>query len=696
MTAITIGAVLYWMSIEHNRKSAEDSRIMISGGLAGVDASLKKVTVDYSWWQDAVDNIASDNSDWIHRNMGTAVTGSATVDLLVLVQPDGSTKYGWKKGGEDTPDPAVLDRAVVERMVASLAGVSAGDVQANTQFSYVGDDLYLLGAARVSSEETRKADPKRLPINIMGFLFDQERISNLGKPFLTDDLKLSKEVAPGQLSLPLKHSNGDVVTNLVWTPPAPGMQMLQRSVVPVSLTLGIFAILAMFAATGAHRSAHELARKEADSYRAARTDSLTSLPNRFHFTERLRKRAMKEACRKGRLAVLFLDIDGFKNVNDTIGHAGGDELICTLAKRISKVLPEDAFMARVGGDEFNILIQSNEPENAAESAALDIVKAVRRDMEVMNKAFSVSTSVGFAISAADLTPEEVVRRADVAMYQGKNTKAGLPIVYRPEYETNMQKNKKIEDALRAALGNNEISVHYQPIVSAGDGELQLVEALVRWNSEELGPMSPSVFIPIAEESGLINTLGSYVFRQACEDMVTMPGLKVSINVSPVQLRDPMLVERFLGIIEHTGASPKRIEIELTEGIVVSHPEIARERLLQLKEAGFSISLDDFGTGFSSIGYLRQLPFDKLKIDRSFVMDLETDHESAALVQSLAGLGRALNLAVVAEGVETEEQARMVHLAGCCLIQGYFYSKPLPFDELRVWRKNKQPELRLTA
>jgi len=692
VTAVTIGTVLYWMSTEHNRQSAEDSQVMIQGGLAGIDTSLRKVTVDYSWWGDAVDNVTAENLEWIYSNMGSGVTESSTMDLLVIVQPDGSIKYGWKKGGDETPDPTILDRAVVDRMVASLVDLPVSDVQAKTQFALVGNNLYLLAAARVSPDKLENADPKQLPINIMGFLFDVERVANLGKSFLIDDLKLSNEIAPGQMSIPLKRGNGEAITNLVWIPPAPGIQMLQRSVLPVSLTLGIFAILAMYAAVGARRSAMELSIKEADSYLAARTDSLSNLPNRFHFTERLSERAMKEACRNGQLAVIFLDIDGFKNVNDTIGHAGGDELICELARRISKILPKEAFLARVGGDEFNILMVSNKPEKAAESAALGIINAVRRDIEVMDKVFSITTSVGFAISAVDLTTEEVVRRADVAMYEAKNTKAGLPIIYRAEYESNMLENKKIEEALRVALDNNEINVHYQPIVRSTGGELQLVEALVRWTSKEFGPMSPAVFIPIAEASGLISKLGAYVFRQACEDMVTMPGLKVSINVSPVQLRDPMLVKRFLGIAEHTGASPKRIEIELTEGIVVSHPEIAREKLMQLKQAGFSISLDDFGTGFSSIGYLRQLPFDKLKIDRSFVMDLETDPESAALMLSIASLGRALNLSVVAEGVETDEQAKLVHLAGCDLMQGYLFSKPLPFDELRVWRKNKKPDV----
>ncbi|MDH3194753.1 MAG: EAL domain-containing protein, partial [Hyphomicrobiales bacterium] len=210
-----------------------------------------------------------------------------------------------------------------------------------------------------------------------------------------------------------------------------------------------------------------------------------------------------------------------------------------------------------------------------------------------------------------------------------------------------------------------------------------VEALLRWNSAELGPVSPVTFIPIAEEAGLIVDIGKFVLQQACADMASWPGLKVNVNVSPAQLRDPMFVENVIGIVELADINPRRIEIELTEGIVVSHPELARQKLEQLKAAGFTIALDDFGTGFSSIGYLRQLPFDKLKIDRSFVADVGTSDRANSLLQSLVTLGDALDLNVVAEGVETADQARLIHLLGCELLQGFFFAKPMPIAELRA-------------
>jgi diguanylate cyclase (GGDEF)-like protein len=428
-----------------------------------------------------------------------------------------------------------------------------------------------------------------------------------------------------------------------------------------------------------------LGRKEAESYESARTDSMTQLPNRFHFVEALGRLSTRVANEKGEMAVIFLDIDGFKNVNDTIGHAGGDDLICQIAQRLETVLPEKAFLARVGGDEFNLLLSGKEISSQVKTVAQDCIDEIQKDFRVKGRIFRMSVSVGYAISEGGQTScEEVVRRADVAMYLAKSRNPGEPVAYDKEYESNLFKNKQIDDALRTAMNAGEVLVRYQPIVNAGTGKMEMAEALVHWNSEHLGPMSPAQYIPIAEESGLIVPLGLYVFQRVCEDLAEHPDLKVSVNLSPIQLLDPLLTDNLLTIVESTGVDTSRIELELTEGIVVSHPGLAREKLETLKAAGFGIVLDDFGTGFSSIGYLRQFPFDKLKIDRSFISGVETDVESLNLMKSIASLGRALDLTVVAEGVETSEQANLTHLAGCNQIQGFYFSRPVLIDALVKW------------
>jgi len=696
VTTLTIGAVLFWMSEEHNQKSANDSQTMVIGGLEGIEHSLKNLNVDYSWWQDALDNILAENSEWVYNNLGTGVKDSGTVDLLVIVQPDGRVKYGWQKGSGQASDPKVLKPEVVRAMIAGLADVPVADVRATTQFMYLDADLYLLSAARVSPNDPAKANPDDLPVNIMGFIMDEERINALGKTFLIDDLHVSHDVETGEVSIPFQNAHGAIISKLVWTPPEPGHQLLVESALPVTAVLALFTLLSMFVAGAAHNSAKELSKKEKESHRAARTDSLTGLPNRFHFVEHLSLKQVISACQEGDLGVLFLDLDGFKHVNDTIGHAGGDELIREVSRRLLEVLPEGAFLARVGGDEFNIVVVSENPHVLVKNIADVVIDRVKQDFVVKGRTFTVSASLGYAVADVDLSPQELVRRADVAMYEAKNTKQGVPLNYSSEYESVIFKNKRISEGLRLALSRGELEVHYQPIVSSNDGEMKLVEALVRWNYGSFGYLSPSIFVPIAEETGLINDLGLYVFNQVCKDMIKMPELNVSVNVSPIQLLDPTLLDGFMQILDETGISAERIEIELTEGILVSHPEIAKEKLELLKAQGFSLSLDDFGTGFSSIGYLRKLPFDKLKIDRSFITGLECSSDAASLMHSIANLGRALHLSVVAEAVETEEQAKLVRLAGCDLIQGYLYSKPLPFDELRSWNEANEQEHKKSA
>lgn len=686
VTILTISAVLVWMSGEFNRKSLQDSRVMINGGLEAIDDTLQLVTVDYSWWQDAYDNIGADDAGWVMSNFGSGVIDSAALDLVVLSPAGGPPKYGWIKGqAERAPQADLLSPTQIQQMRALLSDVPTDEVVARTQFVKIGDQVFLLAAAYITSDDLEGLDFDRLTVNISGYVLDEERIAELGTTFLTDDLALSGARDPGKENIVLTGAEDEVLGYLSWTAPTPGAELLQKSLLPLSAALASFAGIGILVAFGARKFAEELGRKEAESFENARTDSMTRLPNRFHFVERLSDPQTRQACASGQLAVIFLDVDGFKNVNDTIGHAGGDDLICQVANRLAAAIPENAFLARVGGDEFNILVTGDDIIPAVEKTARRCFTEIQRDFQVKGRIFRVSVSIGYAIAKHQTTScEELVRQADVAMYEAKTKKAGAPVIYREEYESILFKNQKIDQSLRAALNDGEIEVHYQPIVNSETGQMELAEALVHWNSKEFGPMSPEAFIPVAEESGLISVLGTYVFRRVCEHMVERPTLKVSVNLSPVQLLDPMLTEDLLAIVEETGVETHRIELELTERVVVSHPELARQKLNALKSAGFGIVLDDFGTGFSSIGYLRQLPFDKLKIDQSFVMGVEQNVESLNLMESIASLGRALDLTVVAEGVETAEQANLAQLAGCNQIQGFLFSGPLAIDELTRW------------
>jgi diguanylate cyclase (GGDEF)-like protein len=684
ITIVTVLGALFWMANEHNKKAAADSQTMIAGGVAAMQETLETVNKDYSWWEDAYTNIRAQNDELLYSNMGSGVTEADTADIMVIVQPDFSIRFAWQDGMEEEPDPAILDRAVVDQMIGLLADVPISEVEARVGLFDLGENIAMLAAARVVPDDLENLSAADLPVNIMGYFLTPERIAAIGEGFLIDDLTISKDHEEGRQWQALVGLDGEQVAHLHWTPQQPGNALLTRAALPIGIALAVFAFLGFAAAGRARNAAKKLADSEETASHAARSDSLSGLPNRLSFTERLASRAIQSAAENNELAVIFADVNGFKIVNDTVGHAGGDALIQQLADRLRNVLPKYAFLARVGGDEFNVLVTHRNAADAAHKTASQLLKALDEVFVVNGASFHVTAAAGYATSDDDdIAAEEVVRRADVAMYRAKEESAMAPIAYEPAFESGAAKKKQIEEALRAGMESGELTVFYQPIVDAGSHDMTGVEALLRWNSAELGPVSPVTFIPIAEEAGLIVDIGKFVLEQACADMASWPGLKVNVNVSPAQLRDPMFVENVIGIVELADINPKRIEIELTEGIVVSHPELARHKLEQLKAAGFTIALDDFGTGFSSIGYLRQLPFDKLKIDRCFVSDVGESDQANALLQSLVTLGDALDLKVVAEGVETADQAKLIHLLGCELLQGFYFAKPMPIAELRA-------------
>jgi EAL domain-containing protein (putative c-di-GMP-specific phosphodiesterase class I) len=324
-----------------------------------------------------------------------------------------------------------------------------------------------------------------------------------------------------------------------------------------------------------------------------------------------------------------------------------------------------------------------------------LVHALDEPFTVCGFEFHVTAAIGYATAnRRGLTPAEVLRRADLAMYQAKAAAEREAVSYHPSMETGALEKKQIEKALRKAIETRELTVVYQPIVRASDFSIVALEALVRWNSPEFGTISPTLFVPVAEEAGLIHDVGRFVLRQVCEDFWRWPDMRVTINISPVQLRDPNFADDLTALIKRHGVEPSALELELTEGILVNNPTIAKRKLAALKELGFGLSLDDFGTGFSSIGYLRQFPFDRLKVDRSFVREIGINPTANALIQSVVSLGDAMNLAVVAEGIENAEQLALLRLVQCEFIQGFFISKPITAAEVTDLFETIGPERKI--
>jgi diguanylate cyclase (GGDEF)-like protein len=417
-----------------------------------------------------------------------------------------------------------------------------------------------------------------------------------------------------------------------------------------------------------------LAESEEGAQKAARTDGLTGLLNRRGFLELITSNEASQAARRGDLAVIFLDINGFKRVNDAVGHAGGDDLIRLIAARFEASRPAGATLARLGSDEFAMVVNQSTASRVSE-AALRLTSSLSDPLTAGGMEFHVSCAVGFALASSESDdPQVLVRQADTAMFQAKRIARQEPLQFRPSMDTGTQDKKNLESRLRHALRSGELDVHYQPIARSSDGAVAGLEALIRWPGGT-GSASPVKMISVAEESGLIREIGDFVLERVCEDLVRWPDLRVSVNLSPVQLRDPAFISNFKAVLARHRVSPSRLEVELTEGILISDPAMASKKLAQLRRLGVSIALDDFGTGYSSIGYLRSYSFDRLKIDRSLTNELLRDPQGESLVLSVLAVAAAMNLPVVAEGVENVQQLERLAGAGCEFVQGYFIQRP---------------------
>jgi diguanylate cyclase (GGDEF)-like protein len=417
-------------------------------------------------------------------------------------------------------------------------------------------------------------------------------------------------------------------------------------------------------------------KAEARVAHMAQHDALTDLPNRVLFREKMSGGLAEIAAHADKMAVLCLDLDNFKTVNDRLGHAVGDKLLRWVAARIRQCVSEHDTVARLGGDEFAILQRGPQPQSA-EQLARRLVEVIGQPPSLENHIIHTGVSVGIAIAPEHgLDPDELMKCADLALYQAKAGGRGVYELFRPEMEAQARSRHILETDLRRALTAGEFHLAFQPQIRLGANELTGFEALLRWNSSLRGLVSPADFIPIAEETGLIVPLGEWVLRTACATAAGWPDhIKIAVNLSPVQFRARGLVAMVTSALAAAGLDPKRLELEVTETALLEDDEATVAILHQLRALGIRVSLDDFGVGYSSLGYLRKFPFDTIKIDRSFVGSLGESQESGAIVRTIASLGANLGVETTAEGVETAEQLELVRQAGCTAVQGFYISKP---------------------
>jgi diguanylate cyclase (GGDEF)-like protein len=509
---------------------------------------------------------------------------------------------------------------------------------------------------------------------------DASELAAIGRRTGLKDLRFDSDDAGifGREMQSLHDGQGRIVGWFSWAPDR-GLLVDLTWLWSIMGGLGIaLALCAFFAAGLILRLARALAFNIRTVSRLTREDALTGLPNHRVMLEKLHDTLEKR--RSGIVVLALIDLDSFREVNDSQGRSGGDALMKAIAQRLQSNLPAGAQFGRFEDDEFAVIVASEDLRSAA-SLAESLRASLSRPI-VMEQNWQVTAGIGLAQAPIDgNTAEELSRRANLALRAAKREGRGMLQMFEPYIEMEYSERSFIRRELETAIAAGALEVHYQPVVAAAGGGIIGVEALCRWTHPVRGAIAPSVFIPLAEQSGLMLPLGEFVLRRALAEGARWPNLTVAVNLSPLQIRDPRLVEVIGAIMRESKVAPSRVILEVTESVLIDDPQTTLERLEALRALGVGLALDDFGTGYSSLSYLQKFPFSQIKIDRAFVASLGTAGNAGAIIQSIVTLGHALGMKVVAEGVETDEQRVLLRLAGCDEMQGFLFAKPRPADAI---------------
>ena len=660
-----------------------------------IEQSMLTIAVDQeasTYWDDAVLRTRERPLDleWIDNNLGVWFHTYYHVDEAYLLDPGDRPIYAMQNGVR-TP-PATFGRAsrpaleLARRLRAKMAvsylarGGSSGQTVAASEIGLVAGRPAVVSLKPIVSETGEVAQARGSEyLHVAVRYLDGSFLERMAKLYGIDEPRFSF-ARPDVPSVALRRPDGRLLGYIGWKPFEPGRQVADRMTPALLAALLVVGVLVSLLLLRIHRSRRELEASRVEAERLAFHDSLTGLPNRALFEDRL---GLALSRRDGRAAVLLLDLDRFKNVNDTLGHQAGDALICEFGQRLSALTREGDTVARLGGDEFAILIENRSLPDLHQLAAR-ILDDVRLPFGIVGAQVHVGTSIGIAVAAGPgADPLDLVRKADIALYRAKDGGRDCYVLFSPEMDESVRRRSRVEEELREALADGRgLGLHYQPLVRA-DGGIVGLEALLRWQHPTRGLIGPDQFVPVAEETGLIVQLGEWVLRHAFRASRRWDGLYVAVNLSPIQFRASDFFDRLMRIAGETGADPGAIQLEITERVLLDDDEAVGAILGKLRTAGFAIVLDDFGTGYSSLSCLRRFEVDKIKIDGSFVQHLGDSADSRAIVGAVLALGQALGVGVAAEGVETADQRTFLQVAGCDEMQGHHFSPAVPEAELEA-------------
>ncbi len=693
MAIALLTATLGRMAGDFDKAALQREQLVVGNGLSSRVAEIGRQVVPQAVWDDAVVNLDNRfNRDWARDNIGTYLHVTDDFQFSWVLDAADRPIYGMV-GGEEVPvsrfgqiaGPAARIVAEVREAEALRASTGArpsvgpqSAIVANAT-DMVDGELFVLSATLVQPDfGTARITGRRAPVIVTGRMMDETFIDTFSQRYMLESAHLHLDDArsePDQAHAGIANPAGQTVATLDWEPQKAG-EWLMRKFLPLTLALlaGMLA-LALIAYRKAHAATRAVVASQQRAVHVAYHDRLTGLGNREALEKRIEGLLADSRTDGARYALHCVDLDNFKEINDLSGHAVGDELLRIAARRLRRVAGGHDRCFRLGGDEFAVL-----------QPIIDEAQALRqaeRVLEAMSKRFALSVgrlqltaSVGISLSDPESRDAgDLLRRADLALFTSKRDGRARVTAYDPAMDESVRRRRGLQDALRRDLRAGALTMVYQPQVDRSRALIG-VEALVRWNSAEFGPVSPAVFVPLAEECGMIDALGAFTLKRAFEDSLRWPGLKMAVNISAIQLRDAEFIDRLIALAGDTGVSPSGIELELTEGVLVDRGNGASQRLGELRDAGFSIAIDDFGTGYSSLSYLSRFPIGKIKIDRSFVVDMGQSKSADALVSTIVQLGRSLNMRVIAEGVETPDQWLRLAAAGCNEFQGYLASRPV--------------------
>ena len=663
---------------------------IIKQSVADVAHDQEGVTI----WEDAVLQLQKPVLDlsWLDGNLGVWLYTYYGHDEAFILNSADEPVYAMDDGKRATPALYFREmRPAAAPLIADLRRKlrhpSPGDVSASVRtpgsvdMALVDGHPSIVSIKPVISDTSKGAQvPGREFLHISVRHLDGRFADLLSRQYALDGARFSRSarVLADERAVPLKSGTGQVLGYFVWRPFGPGAMMMQRTALPAVAVFLVILTMVAWLLQRIRRSTLQLQASEAQAQHLAFHDALTGLANRALFDDRLTL-ALGDAQRRGAsIALLYFDLDRFKNVNDTLGHPAGDELICAMARRLLEVTRSTDMIARIGGDEFAIIQTGVNSPAEVEILCMRIVEAVNEPFDLMGNKVNVGVSIGVALSPFDANDRtELERKADIALYEAKASGRGRYIFFAEAMDAGIRNRREIERGLRNAIQTGgQFEVVYQPSYAAQSGRITGAEALVRWHHPSRGLLAPSTFIPIAESAGLIDRIGEWVLEQACTAAFSWSLDSISVNVSAVQLRDERFADRVLATLARTGLEPSRLELEITETSFLESAATCQPNLAKLRGRGIKIALDDFGTGYSSFSHLTHFEIDRIKIDQSFVQGIDLRHGGSAIIQAIVDLAKASGMQVTAEGVETQEQSQFLRTAGCNALQGYLLSCPL--------------------